>query len=127
VHLDRPSYGFTDSAGVTVGTPPVSFTPHTVWASEDVLDDVLASAGSRPAGRDAVDARIADPVTGEVAQATGGIVDHSEGLWPSYSSASEPFDEGTDPNGDDDGDGHSNIEERLFRYASCVQTGTGCP
>jgi hypothetical protein len=82
---------------------------------------VLYEAGARPAYRDAVDDRIANPSTGEVVRGNGTVKDHSSGLWPSYANVYQPFYYGNNPNGDDDGDGYTNIEELLHQASAMVE------
>lgn len=121
VLLSRPSATFADHAGVSIDSVPIAFRPHTILAPFDALHYVLRNAGSRPAYRDAVDDRIANPLTGEVVRGTGSVKDHSAGLWPHYATVYRPFDGGKNPYGDDDRDGYTNIEERLHEAARLVE------
>jgi hypothetical protein len=107
-----------------VSTPPVSLDGFDVRSDrEAILSHVLERVGARPTQRDAVDRRLADPVTGEVATGTGRWVDcvsgcaNDAGGWPGYRTTSRVFDPGPDPLGDDDGDGYTNVEEILAGMA----------
>ncbi|PLX81997.1 MAG: hypothetical protein C0617_15150 [Desulfuromonas sp.] len=93
--------------------------PLTVKKSEEVLPWVLLNAGARPADRDPVDERIIR----EVRERKGMIVDSPEqvGGWPSLPKNYRPFKIPDSPNGDDDGDGYSNIEEVLHQMAAEVE------
>ncbi|WP_145924834.1 pectate lyase family protein [Syntrophotalea acetylenivorans] len=119
VNLSRPSYLIKDSAGCRVSSPPLVISDYTPLASGQVADSVLTYAGSRPAQRDDVDARIVS----EVYSGTGSRKNHSSGLWPSYSSTSRDFDQyiPSSPNGDSDGDGYTNLEEVLHQMAMQVE------
>ena len=83
------------------------------------MDSVLTYTGTRPAERDDVDARIVS----EVYNGTGSRKNHSSGLWPSYPSTTRDFDQyiPSNPNGDDDGDGYTNLEEVLHQMAMQVE------
>jgi hypothetical protein len=121
MQVSRSSATFKDGAGVMVNSPPITFSPHNIMAPYDAMYYVLANAGSRPAYRDAVDNRIANPSSGEIVRGTGTIRDHSAGLWPTYSTTTLAFNTGANPNGDDDGDGYTNIEELLHQAAARVE------
>jgi pectate lyase len=104
------------------GTPAVSTT-----SAEQAYVDVLAGAGATHPRRDAVDARIVD----EVKNRSGGIIDSPAdvGGWPTIAAGTAPADgdgdgmpdsfetaHGTNPNvadanGDEDGDGYTNVED----------------
>lgn len=78
---------------------------------------VITSAGARPAFRDTVERRI----IAEVLTETG--VQRKTGVFPAeYNSpTSRIFGSGTNPSGDDDGDGYTNIEEILHQMAAQVE------
>lgn len=93
-----------------------------------VLNRVLDNVGSRPAQRDAVDARI---VT-EVKNGTGQVIycvsndgsakcSKNGGGWPSYEKKTRVLDLPQDPNGDSDNDGYTNLEEWLHEMAARVE------
>ncbi len=107
--------------GMRVSIQPIDTwpSPLTVKKSEEVLPWVLLNAGARPADRDPVDERIIR----EVRERKGMIVDSPEqvGGWPSLPKNYRPFKIPDSPNGDDDGDGYSNIEEVLHQMAAEVE------
>jgi hypothetical protein len=80
---------------------------------------VLANAGARPADRDAVDAR----VVGQVRARNGRIIDSQSqvGGWPTLAANRRALTLPANPNGDDDGDGWTNLEEWLHAYAAEVE------
>ncbi len=88
---------------------------------DDVRDYVLDHAGARPAFRDSVEERIVYEVMTE----TGSIKTSSSaaGGYPSAynSSTRSTFFAGSTPNGDDDGDGYTNVEEILHQMAAEVE------
>lgn len=106
-----------------VPSPPVMLSPLTIRNTNTVESWVLAGAGARPADRDSVDKRI---VT-EVVQRTGRIIDSQKqvGGWPEPLKTVRPFLFPANPNGDDDGDGYTNIEEILHRMAAEVEGAIG--
>jgi hypothetical protein len=115
--------------GYYVSSSPMSMSGITVKTSEsEILKRVLNNAGARPAKRDAVDNRIANPSTGEVVTGKGNWVDsvngsgkRASGGWPSYPLTYRNFDAGSNPNGDDNGNGYTNIEEILYQMALQVE------
>ncbi|NCB28122.1 MAG: hypothetical protein EOM62_22130 [Bacteroidia bacterium] len=117
------------STGYFVSSPPVSLSGITVATVEkEIMKKVLTNAGARPGKRDSVDNRIANPTTGEVVTGKGSWVDSVKGSgtrapggWPSYPFVYRNFDEGTNPNGDDNGNSYTNIEEILFQMALQVE------
>jgi pectate lyase len=121
LQLSRPWATFKDGAGVMVDSAPVAFRPHGILPAGETMDHVLRNAGSRPAFRDAVDDRIANPATGEIVRGAGSVRDHSAGLWPSYATVNFPFITGVSPNSDFDGDGYTNVEELLHKAAARVE------
>ncbi|MEZ4598287.1 MAG: hypothetical protein R2940_00665 [Syntrophotaleaceae bacterium] len=112
-----------------VSSPPMPMDGITAKTDEgEILHRVLTQAGSRPARRDAVDNRIANPQTGEVVTGQGSFVDSVNGSgtpapggWPDYPLEYANFDEGANPNGDDNGDGYTNIEEKLHQMAKALE------
>ncbi len=95
---------------------PVTVTPLTLPATDTLEERVLASAGARPLDRDAVDARVVQ----EVRDRTGGPVNSPAdvGGYPILAENVRAFEPPEDPNGDDDGDGYTNLEERLHELAA---------
>jgi len=102
-----------------VSSPPVWHPSLTVRDVSTVKSRVLANAGARPADRDSVDERIVN----EVKSRTGNIIDNPQevGGWPNLSKNYRSFALPTNPNGDDDGDGYTNIEEVLHQMAAQVE------
>ena len=102
-----------------VSTPPIWHDSLVVRSSSEVESRVLSKAGARPADRDAVDARV---VT-EVRNRGGSIIDSQSqvGGWPNLANNKRTFNAPSNPNGDDDGDGYTNIEETLHQMASSVE------
>ncbi|OGI89794.1 hypothetical protein A3B01_00340, partial [Candidatus Nomurabacteria bacterium RIFCSPLOWO2_01_FULL_41_52b] len=87
--------------------------------ASEVKDYVLANAGARPADRDSVDIRAINDVrnrTGKI------IVSQSEvGGWPTLAVNQRIFNIPSNPNGDSDNDGYTNIEEILHQMAAEVE------
>ena len=92
------------------------------------LSFVLANAGSRPAQRSDVDARIIS----EVRNRTGRIINcvaadgstrcsANAGGWPKLAQNYRKLELPASPNGDDDGDGYTNLEEWLHQMAAEVE------
>jgi hypothetical protein len=120
-----------NGAPIRVNSPPV-VNGETLWPSGLVAQDVttvynsvLANAGSRPASRDTVDARIVN----EVMTGTGSIIDSQDdvGGYPVYAQNYRALTLPTNPNGDDDGDGYTNLEEWLFDFSAQVEGASGQP
>lgn len=94
-----------------VVSPPIWISPLTVRSSSEVKDNVLANAGARPWDRDAVDKRIVNDVKNK----TGRIIDSQDqvGGWPNLPETHRALTLPNNPNGDDDQDGYTNLEEWL--------------
>jgi hypothetical protein len=95
---------------------------------DTVLKNVLNNAGSRPGQRDVVDSRI----IGDVKKGTGRIIncvaddgssrcEKNAGGWPKLAENTRSLSVPSDPNGDDDGDGYTNMEEWLHDMAAEVE------
>jgi hypothetical protein len=112
---DAPSLDMRASA------PPVWTDPVTVRASRDVESWVLEHAGARPVERDTVDRRI----TAHVRTRGGRIIDSPAqvGGMPDVPAGREAITLPSDPHGDDDGDGYTNLEEGLHALAARVEAG----
>jgi hypothetical protein len=93
-----------------------------------VLNHVLNNAGSRPGQRNVVDRRIID----DVKKGTGGMINcvandgssrckKNAGGWPELAENTRRLQVPSDPNGDDDGDGYTNMEEWLHDMAAEVE------
>jgi hypothetical protein len=91
----------------------------TALGSASVVNSVLTKAGSRPAERDAVDKRIIN----DVKNRTGSRINSQRdvGGWPNYPMNTRTFTIPANPNGDDDGNGYTNIEEILHKMAAQVE------
>ena len=111
--------GSHKSTSKAVSTPPVWHESLSAYPASQVEDMVLGNAGARPADRDAVDAR----VISEVRNRTGTIKDSTSevGGWPTLANNHRAFNAPSNPNGDDDGDGYTNIEEVLHYMAAQVE------
>lgn len=115
---DNPGFVIDGDQGI-VDSPPLMPEPITIAPGSQVQTIVLSSAGAYPAFRDAVDTRI---VT-QVQDGTGRIIDDETdvGGWPTLAENMRTFVVPDSPNEDDDGDGYTNIEEELHRYAAIVE------
>ena len=95
-----------------VTTPPVAIGGYTPANTSTVETSVLANAGARPLDRDAVDTRVAN----DVHNRDGQIINSQDdvGGWPNLPVNVRTLTIPVNPNGDDDGDGYTNIEEQLL-------------
>jgi hypothetical protein len=97
-------------------------------AENKVKDYVLTYAGSRPAERNGVDARIVKDVRNGTGRIINCVADDGStrcaknaGGWPQLAANTRRLEIPQDPNGDDDGDGYTNVEEWLQDLASQVE------
>jgi pectate lyase len=93
----------------------------------NVLDYVLKNAGSRPNQRDVVDSRIISDVKNGTGQIINCVADDGSsrcrkngGGWPKLAENTRRLDVPSDPNGDDDHDGYTNLEEWLHDMSAQV-------
>nr|NIS32443.1 hypothetical protein [Actinomycetota bacterium] len=95
------------------------WTDLSVRASSQVEGWVLQGAGAWPAYRDDVDSRVVDGVQSR----SGRVIDSPSdvGGYPSIPSASRALQLPSSPNGDDDGDGYTNLEELLHELAATAE------
>jgi len=109
--------GFESS--VRVNSPPVWPQGFSAMPNSQVKDSVLKNAGARSFDRDAVD----DRVINDVRNGTGKIIDsqYDVGGWPNLAQNHRTLTAPANPDGDDDGDGYTNLEEWLHSF----DTGTG--
>ncbi|MFW6107062.1 MAG: hypothetical protein ACOC8A_00075 [bacterium] len=100
---------------------PIAVRGLVVRPAAEVEAWVLANAGARPADRGPVDARVVQSVR----EQTGSILASQEevGGWPQLEENRRPLTLPEDPNGDDDGDGYTNLEEWLHAFAAAVEGG----
>ncbi len=103
--------------------PPITVPGLTVKPVAEVEQWVMASAGARPADRDPVDARVVKSVR----QQTGTIIGSQDdvGSWPELEENHRPLTLPDNPNGDDDGDGYTNLEEWLHAFAAEAERDLG--
>jgi hypothetical protein len=104
-----------------VDTPPIWVDGFTAMDSGLVEDFVLSNAGARPTDRDSVDLRVIQSIR----DGTGQIIDSQDdvGGWPDLAENQRPLTIPSNPNGDDDGDGYTNLEEWLHTFAAEVEGG----
>ncbi len=109
----------TDTNGQLISdSAPVWPTGFSALESNKVEDYVLNNAGARPQDYDSIDTRIINQVSNK----TGGLIDSQyqvEG-WLSLSAQNISLSIPSDPNGDDDGDYYTNIEEYLHDLDSSI-------
>lgn len=115
---------FTDYAGgSTVTVPPVVEASITVAPVADVRNNVLGRAGAWPAFRDTAEAHVITDVSSEIGALKNSLNDTAG--WPS--SYNTPTTRSlapylpANPNGDDNGNGYTNIEEVLYQFARQVE------
>jgi hypothetical protein len=113
---------FESGTGMVPASSPPTALPSslTVLPSSAVEAYVIAQAGARPADRDPVDTRIIN----DVRDSTGSSIIISE----SDVAGFPPLAENTrvlalpaNPNGDDDANGYTNLEELLHELSACVE------
>ena len=104
-----------------VTAPPVVLQGLNIKPVEEVGDWVLANAGARPADRDPVDARVVEQVRSRTGNIPASQTD--VGGWPDLVENRRELTIPNNPNGDDDGDGYTNLEEWLHGYAAQVEGG----
>jgi len=105
------------SPAVGVGQSPIDLSGYQFETDLSRLElSVLNSAGARPAYRDAVDARIVQD-----ARLGTGRVPTSQPAYPVYAASYRAFQVPVNPNGDDNRDGYTNIEEVLHQMAAIVE------
>lgn len=97
-------------------------------ANDSALNFVLDNAGARPAQRSDVDARVVQDVRNGTGQIINCVGDNgtsrcakSAGGWPDLESNARTLEVPADANGDDDGDGYTNVEEWLHSLAAQVE------
>lgn len=119
----------SDPSSVVPADTPAVWSHPTMLPSSEVESYILDNAGARPLDRDSADSRLIS----EVRTRTGTIINCVEpdptrpecrrnaGGWPVLAENSRPLELPADPNGDDDGDGYTNLEEWLHALAAEVE------
>jgi hypothetical protein len=121
----------TRGGGSSAKSPPVWPTGFVAMPVSQVFDHILANAGARPADRDPVDTYIID----DIRQNNGRIINHQDdrigegGLhtyphingYPILAENKRRLTLPPNINGDDDGDGYTNLEEWLHAFAAEVE------
>ncbi len=97
---------------------PVNLSSVDVIPTSQTMDYVLTNSGARPVDRDAVDVRIIN----EVKTRTGDWMDQTEvdSYYPNLAVNNKSFSI-ANANGDDDGDGYTNLEEKLHELKLQVE------
>lgn len=121
--------GQSESA-VRVNSPPVWVPGLVAKPVGDVRASVLAQAGARPGDRSAKDREMIQ----DVLNGTGNIVNcvssnscraapynKNAGGWPVYAQNTRPLTLPSNPSGDSDGDGYTNLEDWLHDMANQVE------
>jgi hypothetical protein len=108
------------SGSVAVRTAPdMSLSGYTILPAAEVENTLVASAGARPADRDPQDQRIIDSIATMSGSWLASIAD--VGGYTPMAQNYRAFNVPANPNGDDDGNGYTNIEELLYQYALQVE------
>jgi len=101
-------------------TSPVTVPGLKIKPAKEVKEWVLAHAGARPADRDPVDKRIIENI--RTGKGKLPITSQSEvGGWPDLKENRRKLTIPDNPNGDDDRDGYTNLEEWLHAFAAEVE------
>ena len=94
----------------------------TAWPAEVVEDRLLAGAGKWPAQRDAIDAKLIDEIRSRTGKYLEDLAEEGEDPWASVDSTQRrALSLPKNPQGDDDGDGYTNLEEWLHELAAVVE------
>jgi hypothetical protein len=124
-----PFYGepcLQDDSGIVIVSSPPAWAPNlTVLPSDQVETYVASNVGARPADRDAVDTRVIN----EMLNGTGFIpgTEADVGGWPNLAENHRVLNVPSNPSGDDDDDGYTNLEEWLHAFAAEVEGGVPAP
>jgi hypothetical protein len=102
-----------------VNSPPIWVDDFAPMSSALVEDYVLNNVGARPVDRDSVDIRVIQSVR----NGTGQVIDSQSdvGGWPVLAENNRILVIPSNPNGDDNGNGYTNLEEWLHNYAAQVE------
>lgn len=107
------------ASGSFASSSPIPLSSYTFETNVDnVESEALANAGSRPAFRDSFDASLIQ----DVKTGTGSVLTYQP-AFPTYKSTTRDFAQfiPANPNGDDSGDGFTNIEEVAYQMALQVE------
>lgn len=124
------------SSSLKVSSAPVWIPGFEAMPTSDnaVREHVLNNAGSRPGDRNSVDARVIDSVRNGTGQIIDCVADdgtsrckRNAGGWPEQESATRRLSIPANPDGDDDGDGYTNVEKWLHDMAAQVEGHTRIP
>jgi hypothetical protein len=100
------------------GTPQAAPPGASPMSASAAYSSALVNAGARPADRDAVDTRIVQ----EVINRTGSWQTNVPASgYPTLAQNTRALTTPVNPNGDDDSDGYTNLEEWLHAYAAGVE------
>ncbi|MDA3855126.1 MAG: hypothetical protein PF569_02620 [Candidatus Woesearchaeota archaeon] len=110
--------GRTDSS-IRETSPPVTIPGLSFMSSTSIRDYLYDNAGARPTDRDAVDKR----VISNIESGKGSIIDSQNevGGWPTLEVNHRTISLPSNPNGDDDNDSYTNLEELLHEYSYWVE------
>ncbi|MCC5958852.1 MAG: hypothetical protein JJU08_05900 [Rhodobacteraceae bacterium] len=114
-------YGDLDST-FRASSPPTWLPDLAPVSAEEALEWALDGAGARAADRDSVDSRLIDETRG----GSGRIPDSTSQLggWPRLSVNRRELTLPSDPHGDSNGNGYTNLEEWLHEMAAEVEGGS---
>lgn len=126
------AYGGDDLFSSTALFPSLSTALAVTPDSGDFVAEIATKAGRRPATRESGD--VDNRAAFEVINRTGTAINCVEadgtdrcaanaGGWPDDTVVSRPLTLPTSPNGDDDNDGYTNLEEWLHEMAAAVELG----
>ena len=103
-----------------VDSPPVWPVGFVAMPTNGLEDYIINIVGARPADRDSVDQRIIN----DVIHRSGRIIDSPSdvGGWPTLAVNHVTHTLPSNPNGDDDADGYTNVEEWLHDMAEAVES-----
>jgi hypothetical protein len=108
-----------------VDRAPVDLSGFTIRPVNEVFSWVLNRAGSRPADRDPVDARVIREVETRTGQRRDSVEPMSgkidAGGWPALPSTYRALTLPNNPHGDGNGNGYTNLEEWLHSFAAQVE------
>jgi hypothetical protein len=107
------------SSTYLVGSRPVWNNNIQLMPASSVFSYVINNAGARPIDRDAVDVRLIREINARTGSWKSTVA--AAGGYPMLVQNYRIFNSPTNPSGDDDGDGYTNIEEILHQMAALVE------